>query len=242
MNHTNQAIFVLWPTARPEMAVIRANGWQLNADKKAGAECFCFGINDVNHEKIMSSQLNPMLSLFFCYPNARKGVTHTATLMSLDVAEKKTIDDSDIVVLASDDFSAPLHWDTHLREQFENFSGVLNVNDGYKVGTNIIPIPVMDAATLRKLNGIIYNPVYSHMFSDQELYDIAVELNILKDLRRTNSPVFSHQHWSFGSSRVRDVVDERNTNFWQNDKAEYERRKSLPAASKLSLPNWWEKQ
>ncbi len=116
----------------------------------------------------------------------------------------------DIFVLASDDFDVQQGWDDHLIEQFDGFDGALIVKDGYKPKTNIIPIPIMHRKMMERLNWIIYHPAYRHFFSDQELYYIVQELGNVKELRGTDTHLFSHKHWTFGG-RQKDEFDIRNS-------------------------------
>lgn len=228
-------IIVLWPTCRPDAALARAKEWESRA-VGACRVAFVFGANDD-----ISSYPGEL-----CQPIGRaiarvaptgtvKGVTHSATILSRSA---RLANDNDIVVLASDDYEAPQAWDQHLVDQLDDHDGSVIVNDGYKSETNIIPIPVMSGATLRRLNGIIYHPAYHHMFCDQELYDIVAGMGAYKNLRGTAAPIFHHRHWTF-NGRDRDHHDMRNTEWWNEDKATYERRRTLPLAEKLKLPEGW---
>ncbi len=227
-------IHILWPTIRPTVAMENALKWKAAAAEPSSV-AFYFGINDARQLSLFID--GPVLPRVRVYEGARQGVTHTATEMSQWISKSDTPDDH-IVVLASDDFDVPYHWDKHLREEFNSWNGALIVDDGYKVDTNIIPLPVLSMDCLRRLNGIIYNPAYNHFYSDEEFFYICEELQIARNLRGTGAPKFKHAHWSF-NGRKKDEFDLRNNAKWDEDQKTYKARKSLPIAEKLKLPEWW---
>lgn len=236
-------IIVLWPTVRPSTAYANAKKWMASATTPRQVE-FWFGVNsDADKAALMQAEINTGMldsrySQCYLYKNARQGVTYTATKMSRLAATK--IKDEDILVLASDDFTAPPGWDEHLRNQYAYaWDGALIVHDGYKPETNIIPMPVVSGSVLRLLNGILYHPAYHHFYSDEELYYVATELKRVKNLRGTDAPKFEHKHWSFNGARQKDQFDARNQTKWDHDKAVYLSRKALPVEEKLKLPDWW---
>ncbi len=211
------------------MAVENALAW-MNACHDKNQIRFIFGVNSYDHcakilhrKDMFGSKIQVQVE-----SNARVGVCDTVTKMSRHA-------DGDIVVLSSDDFIAPVGWDSHLYLQFVNFDGALIVNDGYKIGTNIIPLPVVSKSFLKKLNGIMYHPAYYHYYSDQELFDVVTSLGEFKDLRGSGSPQFNHIHWSFRGGRKKDEFDVRNNTRWGEDKRMYEKRKTLSVKEKLKL-------
>ncbi len=216
-------IKVLWPTIRPDIALTAANGWLSNAADPKNVEIF-FGVNKPEHVEVLGHHA-------YLFESARPGVTATATCLTRLFGGSR----NDIIVLASDDFTCEKGWDAHLESEFSTFDGALIVNDGYKVGTNIIPIPVVCGSFLDRLNGILYHPTYNHFFSDEELFYVVQEIRNVKDLRGTKSPLFAHKHWSFGG-RKKDEFDHRNNKWWDEDKKTFEARKGFPLEKKLELP------
>ncbi len=215
-------IKLLWPTVRPSVALTAANDWLSKSTDPANVEII-FGVNKQEHVDVLGHHA-------YLFESARPGVTATATCLTRLFGGK----DKDIIVLASDDFTCEKGWDAHLEKEYENFDGALIVNDGYKIGTNIIPIPVVCGSFLSRLNGIAYHPAYNHFFSDEELFYVVQEIGNVKDLRGTKSPLFAHKHWSFGG-RKKDDFDNRNNKWWDADKKMFELRKSWPLEKKLEL-------
>ncbi len=243
-------ILALWPTIRPKVANSCAHRWHCDGASFSN-RAFMFGVSDpadapIVMDAMQSFQDRGKFDAPPSFPHGmvvitdpkQTGVTFTATKMTTHPVID-TLRNDDIVVLASDDFSAPKGWDLHLVEQYKgDFNGALIVNDGYKKGTNIVPLPVVSVGFLRRLNNIVYHPAYHHFYSDQEFFDIVTEIGQVKDLRGTDAPVFNHKHWSF-SGRDRDEFDDRNTRHWDADKALYEKRRNLTLAEKLTLPDDW---
>lgn len=256
-------IHVIWPTVRHAAAAKMAMLWYERQADKGGVD-YWFGVNcskGVNPYAALFEQDQFDLALdefkalrdfgrstktgrgiLMCsdQPKDRKGCTWTATKLSREImSREKELHTNDMIVLASDDWEAPERWDEHINSFRETENVAIILNDGYAPDTNIIGLPVLTFHGLRALNGIIYNPVYRHMFSDQELYDIAREIGPCANLRGTGSPGFHHQHWSFNSARERDQHDANNTANWEADKATYYARASLSIEEKLKLPDFW---
>ncbi len=225
-------IKLLWPTVRPQVAIGAAKKWaELSTDLKNFDLVFC--VNTTEHQRVFLDSGYPAALL----EGARPGIAHTATLMTCAVLEYCS--PKDIIVLASDDFTCEPGWDEHLKNQYAfEWQGALIVNDCYPKTTNIIPLPILSGAALRRLNGVVYHPAYNHFFSDQELFYVCTGLGLVKNLRGTDAPKFEHKHWSFGG-RKKDEFDHRNNGWWAADSATYEKRKSLPVEEKLKLPEWF---
>ena len=110
---TKKMIRILWPTIRPREAMDRANEWREKATRHNARDHFRiqFGINDEAHRKAFEDAGED-----YMWFDVRPGVCATATKMSRAVAEMCC--DTDIIVLASDDYSAPIGWDYHLAAQY----------------------------------------------------------------------------------------------------------------------------
>lgn len=144
----------------------------------------------------------------------------------------------DIVVFASDDFLPPQNWDQYLISKLENKEGGLMVRDGYQLpdSSNMqypaITIPIMTWGCFEKLNKTIYNPVYTHMYSDCELYLNLRDTGLLIDDRINDSTVFEHLHHAAGKRRA-DQLDVQYHAKWQEDELTWNKRRSIPVSERL---------
>lgn len=125
----------------------------------------------------------------------------------------------DILIVISDDFQCPVHWDDQIKEATEGKSDwIAKTFDGIQKW--IITLPIMDRAYYNRF-GYIYYPEYLHMFCDTELTCVA-------DLtgRKINLDIpFTHNHYSTGKT-VRDEVSIRADATWdQGEKLFVERAK-----------------
>ncbi len=220
------SIRVLWPTIRPEEALRQSARW-LELSANPDQVEIIFGVN-TNQDWIKIGLEKRPHSSAFLFKDARPGVTATATELS-----RLPVDDSDIIVLASDDFEAFMGWDRLIALELSGAYDAL-IADGYKIGTNIVPIPIVNGVLLKRLNGILYHPDYRHFISDQELFDVLTEMRVIKDRRGCGMICFQHRHWSF-KGRKKDQFDERNNTWWNEDKATYERRKKMSLEEKLRI-------
>ena len=146
----------------------------------------------------------------------------------------------DIVVFASDDFIPPQNWDEYLTSKLENREGGLMVRDGYQLpdSSNMqfpaITIPIMTWGCFEKLNKTIYNPSYTHMYSDCELYINLKETGLLIDERMTDITVFEHLHYAAGK-RNADAADQAYNDKWKEDEDTWNKRKLLPVEKRIEI-------
>ena len=144
----------------------------------------------------------------------------------------------DIVVFASDDFLPPQNWDLYLTSKLENREGGLMVRDGYQLpdSSNMqypaITIPIMTWGCFEKLNKIIYNPVYTHMYSDCELYINLKDMGFLIDERVSDTTVFEHLHHAAGKRRA-DQLDVQYHSRWKEDEDTWNKRKNMPVLERI---------
>jgi len=216
-------IHILWPTIRPNVFKSVYNEWLNTADNIDNIQIYT-GVNIEEH-KTELSKYNSILT------GNIKGVTNACTVLSKYLLTLN-LPDTDIVILASDDMFPPKHWDTIILEDFKDFTGCVRYNDGLNSGP-IITLPIMDIITLKKLNGIIYHPIYTHTYSDNELWDILLELKLLKD-KRFVSPIFKHNHHSSHNRKI-DNIDKFIISQEIFDKQIYLSRKHLNILDKLNL-------
>lgn len=144
----------------------------------------------------------------------------------------------DIVVFASDDFLPPQNWDQYLISKLESKEGGLMVRDGYQLpdSSNMqypaITIPIMTWGCFEKLNKTIYNPVYTHMYSDCELYINLKDTGLLIDDRINDATIFEHLHHAAGKRRA-DQLDVQYHAKWQEDESTWNNRKNMPVLERI---------
>jgi len=144
----------------------------------------------------------------------------------------------DIIVFASDDFLPPQNWDEYLTSKLENRDGGLMVRDGYQLpdSSNMqypaITIPIMTWGCFEKLNKTIYSPVYTHMYSDCELYINLKDMGLLIDERMTDTTVFEHLHHAAGKRKA-DQLDVQYHVKWKEDEYTWNKRKNMPVLERI---------
>lgn len=238
--------FVLWPTCRPSMAASRVGEWAANAVDLTRT-VFVFGCDDAETaarvveltERLRTAgRLPPLFArhVLVC-PDNPGGVAHCATKLTRWALGRA--EDEDLVVLASDDFGCPPGWDACLMRALRG-GEVAAVKDGYHAEhTELLTIPVLGGAALRRLGGVVYHPAYHHMFSDNEAWLNAQQAGALRNLRATHPALtFKHHHYIV-SARPRDEKDDRANAWWKQDEALWHARKGLPLAERLALPAGW---
>lgn len=128
------------------------------------------------------------------------------------------ISHGEILVMLSDDFDCPEHWDTRIVEAMAGHEGcVLKTFDGLQKW--IVTLAIMDRAYYN-LQGHFYFPQYKHMFCDTDMTHKA-ELEGRLIIR--NDIVFPHNHYSQGKSK-KDNTSERADATWNQGEAIYLRR------------------
>ena len=189
-----------------------------------------------------TEQAKPLEGLFkvvYICGDVNKGVAFPSYVLAKNLVAKR----EDIVILASDDFYAPKSWDTYLREAFSNWDGGILVDDGYQRG-GCVTIPIMTFNCLKRLNRIIYHPIYRHLWSDNELYINLRNLKLLKDFRKgeNKSPLFEHKHYDAGK-RPRDEHDLTAHKVSSKVKAKqvYSSRIKMKINDRLKIENKWVK-
>lgn len=212
-------IHLLWPTIRPAMMRATYHHWLANADDKnfklmvavnTDEQAAAIGIEGA--EVLVSGNV--------------KGVTHACKMLS-DAVQAEP---DDIIILASDDFYAPLHWDTWVKKVLHGKCAAVHVHDGY-IKQDSMTIPIMTMSCLEKLGRIIYHTDYIHQYSDTELMHNLRELDLLVD-RWDNSPVFEHKNWALKKREI-DEHDAHYIKVGERDAAVWQRRSKLPIEERL---------
>ena len=123
----------------------------------------------------------------------------------------------DLLLVVSDDFSCPYHWDAALIEALEGKRDFLvKVDDGAQPW--IPTLPIMDRKYYERF-GYIYHPDYVHLFADTEAGHVAHMLGRVIEL-----PIkFPHNHYTTGKVK-RDEINVKNDATWQQGEKLYLQR------------------
>ena len=225
-------IHILWPTLRVNVFMRIHKTWMERSSKK---NIKTYVAVESQHDFDVLRQYSSEIEIKIAN-SPQIGVCYPSYILSSDLKG----DNNDIVILASDDFIPPEKWDEYLIEKLNNKSGILMVRDGYQLpdSSNMlypaITIPIMTYDCLLKLNRNIYNPIYSHMFSDVELYFNAKDLNLLIDNRLTDTTTFEHCHYAAGK-RNADQNDVNYNKSWNKDSDTWNKRKNMPIEERLKV-------
>lgn len=228
-------IRLLWATIRPYTFIHTYSIWK---NRMTSNEMTTYvAVNTEEDAKIVKDVLAENDKVIVVKTD-KKGVCYPCYMLSSQLEA----DNSDVVVFASDDYIPPTGWDSYLIEKLKDREGGLLINDGYQaldfsnMADPIIGLPVMTHGCLLKLNRIIYNPVYSHLCSDAELFLNLKEMNLLIDERSKDNVIFEHLHWSAGK-RQPDVNDQSYYNNFEMDKKTWDIRKMMPLKDRLNTIN-----
>jgi hypothetical protein len=223
-------IYILWATIRPTLFITNHKRWMKSAFNPRRIKTLVA----VNTEEQKQELLNYNSSLEIKVCGEGLGICKPIYELTRDLKA----DDTDTIIVVSDDVDCFYNWDIHIRGLYTIFSGCLFFNDGVQdirnIGNPAITMPVMDYKTLKILNFIIFHPDYKHYFSDNELYRNVKDLGLLTDLR-DDKTVFQHEHFDIGK-RERDSHDlEIITNCSDIDRDTYYRRMNLPVEERIKL-------
>lgn len=127
----------------------------------------------------------------------------------------------DILILVSDDFSAPENWDeliVNATAGRENW--ILKVNDGIRKD-DLITLPIIDRLYYEEA-GYLYNPSYEHQFVDNDMTERAKKLGrmIVRD-----DLVFPHLHWTQAKAKRDETYIKAEKSFDSGQRIFMRRRK-----------------
>lgn len=226
-------IKLLWATIRPYTFIHTYSIWK---QRMEGADMATYvAVNNEEDAKIVKDVLTENDKIIVVKTD-KKGVCYPCYMLSSQLEA----DDNDVVVFASDDYIPPTGWDSYLIEKLKGREGGILINDGYQaldfsnMADPIIGLPILTFGCLKKLNKIIYNPKYSHLCSDAELYLNLKEMNMLIDERAGDNVIFEHKHWSSGK-RQADINDQSYYNNFEVDKKTWDIRKKLSVQERLKV-------
>ena len=228
-------IHVLWCTIRPETFKQIYPYW-IGRSKNPKNIKTHIAVNSEPHSDIIKEyfKLNNQQYRIITVNTDKIGVCYPSYQLSSTTEGQS----GDIVVFASDDFIPPQNWDEYLINKLENREGGLMVRDGYQLpdSSNMeypaITIPIMTWGCFEKLNKTIYNPVYTHMYSDCELYINLKDMGLLIDERITDTTLFEHLHHLIGK-RNADGSDHSYNYKRKEDELIWNKRKNIPVLERI---------
>lgn len=125
--------------------------------------------------------------------------------------------DGDILIVVSDDFDCPEHWDTLLLKALDGKEDFcVKTKDG--IQPTLMTLPILDRKYYERF-GYIYHPDYIHMYSDQEMTAVAHMLGRNLDV----DILFEHKHYSTGKFK-KDAISIRNDKSYAQGKQVFDRR------------------
>lgn len=109
----------------------------------------------------------------------------------------------DLIIVISDDFYCPEHWDTLLLNELQGkYDFVVKTQDG--IQPTLITMPILDRTYYNRF-GYVYHPDYKHLWCDCELTVVGHYLG-----RVINSNLlFTHNHYTTGKSE-KDAINDKN--------------------------------
>lgn len=224
-------IHILWSTIRPQVFNEVYSDWISKC--KDPSKIIPHVLVDTQEDKDLITAV-PQENIIVEKPRF-KGVAYPSYVLSTSLKDYDLADE-DIVIFASDDFYPMDQWDEALYSEYASFSGCLMVNDRVgKQNKDIVTIPIMSYECLKKLNHVIYHPVYNHCWSDNELYDVVKELDLLRDISSSKPHIFfEHRHFGIGKRKM-DSSDEHNNLTYYTGRNLYNIRKTIPIEERLKV-------
>ncbi len=214
-------ILIVWPTVRPDLMASTYAHWRETSRHPERVSC------------VVGTNGDPCI-IRSKYPVVHKhlGPACIGPSKAVHKLSRSIPDTPDIIVVATDDFYSPKNWDVWLDENIQE-SCVLVVRDGiHTVGARIVTIPILSRDAFSKLGRIITHPDYYWGYADNELYENAAALGILKEMRSDSDPVFEHRHYTLGRRRM-DSHDRRARLVGRQDEITFERRMKLSISERL---------
>lgn len=123
----------------------------------------------------------------------------------------------DLLIVVSDDFDCPEHWDTLLLDALNGKSDfIVKTQDGLQ--PTLITLPIMDRVYYNRF-GYIYHPDYLHMHCDEEMTIVGHMLGKVINL----DLLFSHNHYTTGKMAM-DAINVKNNATWAHGQSTLDRR------------------
>ncbi|HVW99707.1 MAG TPA: hypothetical protein VHA52_04575 [Candidatus Babeliaceae bacterium] len=200
-------ISIIHPTRRPEEAYKTMIAWLSKADEPNNLQyIFSLDAGDTRTEHFLTLPQTDGYNVFISdSKNAIQAINNAA--------ENCT---GDILLVTSDDFDCPDHWDTLLLQALEGKSDFCaKTKDGLQ--PTLITLPIMDRIYYERY-GYVYHPDFEHLHSDEELTCVALMTGKYLKL----DILFPHNHYTTGKFK-KDALSVKNDNTWSQGAATLER-------------------
>ena len=187
---------------RPDWALKTAENWLSQADRPEHIE-YILSIDESDPAR------DWYLQKFYEHPKVEVIVNPNSNMIEAANHAAK-LSTGEIIVLVSDDFDCFPMWDKWLRNVTRGREDwTLKVPDGYRKDYYLQTLPIMDRTYYNRF-GYIYNPIYTHMWSDTEASTVGYMLGkMLVVPDGEGVPIFRHLHYTTGLS-PKDHVNEKN--------------------------------
>ncbi|ASU34403.1 glycosyltransferase family protein [Mucilaginibacter xinganensis] len=197
-------ISIIHPTKnRQELSWKTYNEWIRKADSLVGIQYILSVDTDdkINYEQTFLCDVLRM--------------NNNSAIEAINNAAKIAV--GDLIIVISDDFSCPEHWDTLLLELLKGKSDFLvKTKDGLQ--KTLITLPIMDRTYYTRF-GYIYHPDYLHMHCDEEMTIVGHMLGRVITLDLS----FPHNHYTTGKMAM-DAINVKNNSTWAHGQATLDRR------------------
>jgi len=231
----NKNIYICWASIRPHAVKEVSKEWLENCVFK---ENLYWKIAMASEEQKAEVEALNIPNCDVIAVTDKVSYNHAITQITLNLE----MNDEDILIVVSDDMYCFSGWDMYLRQRFEEWQGAIFINDGCGIYSRIITLACMTFACIKKLNKIIYHPVYTHFYSDDEAYWNLLELGLLQDNRSLQDEhgnfidpaYFQHKHYGTDGTRP-DIHDNRYKQSYTTDGHIFHKRRNMPIHERLKL-------
>lgn len=216
-------ISIIHPTrGRKQMAFDTVYKWLSNADNLENIS-YCFSVDTDDEWMPSCVQFAPNN----CTPDnlftanviknnnksAIEAINFAAKLIHINTNSKENY----LLVIVSDDFSCPEHWDTLLLDALKGKSDfIVKTQDG--IQKTLITLPILDRTYYERF-GYVYFGEYQHLWCDTEMTVVAHYLG-----KVINLPIeFKHNHHSIGAT-PKDAISIKNDSTWMQGELLFNKR------------------
>lgn len=218
-----RSISIIHPSRnRPKQAALTARKW-LSSAKNRGNIQYLLSVDIDDDRAAYAFEFGK--EEFVSYSNFE--VIRSANKTAIEAINTAArVSKGDIIIVVSDDFDCPFHWDVALLDAIGDKTDIIIKTDDLATNNQgrpqhqpwIITLPIMDRAYYNRF-GYIYYPEYRHMFCDTEMTHVADLLD-----RKITLPIrFPHNHYTTGKM-AKDEVSVKNDKTWAQGEALYLKR------------------